>query len=1605
MSSFSIDPGKINAVGTSMDDIARELRQIKNEVSSVKNSLDLSNGTSEYLKSALKKIENSLDREASGSQNIGNALRETVQLYDQTDKMLAGMEIEDNKDMLQEARSILDLIRHWIDMLLELIGVITGGSNNDSAYVGDPVNVCTGNYVSDIHELVFPGRPSLSFVRHYNSLYLQGGPMGPGWSHNYEISLEEGEDFIDLTMGDQWRERFTLGEAGVYISRHNRHSCITVEETGDREERNYTFIHETGTIYHFNAAGQVLQMHMNNGRGISFFYKDGRLATAIDTGKRTLSYTYDDLGNLKQVTDHTGRTITMEYRDGYLAQVISADGRKKDYSYDAEGRLESITDNAGRVVIRNTFDNENRVVLQNLPNDTTMSYSYEGDKITVTDRNGAVTVYKHNERFQITDITQDDGTKKYVYDDNNRRTCVISAEGGEYRQEYDDQGNIVCLSDPMGNRIELQYDKKGLPSTIREKDGGVSYMEYDADGNIVSKKDALGNVTRFEYERGLLTKVIHPDLSEVTFERDENGYVITRRDEEGRCTAYSYDDAGRMVQRTDPGNLVWKYDYDPCDRILSVKNPAEHSCEYSYSETGKIATIRDYDGTMRQWSYNELDLVSSYVNQNGALTAYSYDENGNLSEILLPNGGRIVHSYDGYNRRVSTVDELGLETTYEYDADGKLIRECSGEYVKSLEYDRCGRIVRVCEKDGSVSSVERDVMGHVTQLTRADGSRLAYTYDLLGRCTRRMDAAGAVTEYTYDSMNRIAKISGAGMDLRRYTYYYDGKLKSVRMADGTSLMYEYDEAGDLVCKRAENGYSVSYTYDCLHRKTAMEDSAGRKVSYRYDQAGRVTEFVDSKGNTDRYVYSATGKLLSAEDPTGSIAQYEYDEMDRLSEIMQGEGTDSRWTSFERNNRGQITRVLDSAGNADSYTYNEYGQMILHETPESLHTSYSYDPLGRVNGIIYNDGREVRMSHDAMGRMTDMEDWNGRMKVEYDAMGRPCSVKDTAGKEMHYGWDEAGRRSYTLYPDGKKINYHYNTIGKLEEVRTDAGSIYYSYDEQGRLAEKKSALGSQVYTYTSDGRISGIIYKDQDGEHTSIALQYDACGNIVEKRVLHSRENKEEKCSYEYDAAGRITAVYEDGALVRAYGYDLFGNRIYENNEGSEVFSTYNRLNQLVSRTTGQADSADAAETVLWTYNKDGHAVTMQGKNTSSKMKYDAAGKLAEVLDAEGNKAVYTYDGLGMRCADTQIDSSNVQTGSRVFTYDFSQAHLPMVYSEENGRGTDYIHDGEITAALCGNELHYYQCDQQGSVLYYLTGEGTSHQYRYDEFGRDLTGRAGMEQPFGFTGLPYDKELKSWQTPARTYSPMTGRFLQRDEERYIHIGAPQSNNLYAYCLNNPLLFVDPDGTDCYYFYLPEWENEALADQQMLADQYGYGLDQVHLIPITDNQAMIDGWNGMGTVDGRTVDIDTVVINSHANPYGLGGNTDDFNFDISDINNLDNQSMDQLILYGCNSGHMDYQNENVADAFSRRVDGAPVMASDGSVSMRHSDGTYTSMADNDPFGFFYWVENAGSGRTTNEGWHVYQQVDGETVITPTGMFSLTVVEMINQLSSYRVKENAE
>jgi RHS repeat-associated protein len=78
---------------------------------------------------------------------------------------------------------------------------------------------------------------------------------------------------------------------------------------------------------------------------------------------------------------------------------------------------------------------------------------------------------------------------------------------------------------------------------------------------------------------------------------------------------------------------------------------------------------------------------------------------------------------------------------------------------------------------------------------------------------------------------------------------------------------------------------------------------------------------------------------------------------------------------------------------------------------------------------------------------------------------------------------------------------------------------------------------------------------------------------------------------------------------------------------------------------------------------------------------------------------------------------------------------------------------------------------------------------WDEWGNCLLDTTPGFQPFGFAGSFYDPDLNLHHQGAREYDPTVGRWLQPDP-----LGLEGGLNLYAYCANDPVNYIDYSGAD-------------------------------------------------------------------------------------------------------------------------------------------------------------------------------------------------------------------
>ena len=134
----------------------------------------------------------------------------------------------------------------------------------------------------------------------------------------------------------------------------------------------------------------------------------------------------------------------------------------------------------------------------------------------------------------------------------------------------------------------------------------------------------------------------------------------------------------------------------------------------------------------------------------------------------------------------------------------------------------------------------------------------------------------------------------------------------------------------------------------------------------------------------------------------------------------------------------------------------------------------------------------------------------------------------------------------------------------------------------------------------------------------------------------------------------------------------------------------------------------------------------------------------------------------------------------------------------------YDHTG-VFAVKHGTQTYFYRKDAQANIVELLDTNGDPVvKYKYDAWGNckvlntsgvEITDDAhiGVLNPFRYRSYYYDTETGFYFLKTRYYDPEIGRFMTIDDISYLDPESINGLNLYAYCLNNPIKYSDPNGT--------------------------------------------------------------------------------------------------------------------------------------------------------------------------------------------------------------------
>ncbi|MCP5013378.1 MAG: hypothetical protein GY942_25670 [Aestuariibacter sp.] len=1277
------------------------------------------------------------------------------------------------------------------DSIFSVNSAVGDGVSTYGTTAFDPVNMVTGNMYHNETDIGLASRGlPLLFKRTYNSRNPEDGPLGWGWTHSLNQTLE----FVDTdnsgkantiiwTNGTGSTKYIDLAAStavvggvlnitsdkvsvpdGFYFQLQRPHSGGSAQEIEITEK--------SGITYHFQAVNgsdgdiaRFTRITDRNGHSINLGYSGTKLTTVTDPDNRVISLTYyPNTNRIHTITLNWDGTVHEYFYDasGNLSAYRNPLDRDKgidssNYSYYSESdghnlnhRLESFAYANGYQMTFDYYVNGKAYRHYNAEGETaTFTYNDFRREATTVDELGRQQRYIFNKDGLPVEITDTLGGKEiYAYEDPNDpmlRTSVISAMGYETQYSYDTNGNLTSQTMPSGDTVTFaHYNAFGQPQLIKNALGNYTLKRYNGNGNLTDTlafKAGFGaSINPATFNPGTNSTQI---LSWTQLEYDSNGKLERRRqikdfsdDTTGPYTEFDYTDSANNTEGVTPTSVSYFGDVDGDGSISPNEGLGTYSSQY------------DTQGR----------LISGF---NSALYPVNY-------------------RYDTAGHLIEGTDSLGGTRTFNYDASGlltgqSLLASTNGQVAlvdnSVIMYDNVNRRIATTDASGAISNLEYDDAGNLKKATSPDGYSIFFDYDAKNRVTTAYDEEGNTVERKLDLIGRVKQLINPNGDITDYSYYgpeQNGRVQRITDAENRWTEFDYNAAGQV---------------------TRVLDNAGRETLSDYDAIGRVVRVVSPE-----FTDSVLGDIRP-------VTTYEYNSLGHQTHVYAGytnaagEATADSVGLEARNEYddfGRLLKKFDAANNQWQITeYDVHGNVLASSDPLLQITTASYG----FGGVLENQSttgpggvsagtESIAYERNALGQPETITSANLAYGYQYDTAHRLEKVTDSRGGNfVEYDYSIGGMLNSITDNHGNKTAYLYDPVGRLTGIRTpDKGLISYVYDAGGRLQQKVFPNDLvTAYQYFKDNRVKSIATTDGSGsELIRHDYTYNSAGDA--ETASHSLSGDSQTRRYEYDGLGRLTKERDITNIIDLdqITYDPYGNRRQRTVDGQTYFYSHNNLHQITEIRQGSSGGSVIAS---FTYDDNGNMTGKTYEGITTTIGYDALDRVNSVGKTGLASEQYAYD-HGIRRIQKTV-------GGVATNYHYSGPDIIGEYNGGNWSTTQavYAHGAAMDdplLRLAANDPRYYHGDVLGSVVGMSDNTGAlTATNRYDAWG-NVTASTGTTAQYGYTGRePNANGLIYYRS--RYYDPQIGRFTQPDPKGFI-----DGINRYTYVLNSPVNYVDPWG---------------------------------------------------------------------------------------------------------------------------------------------------------------------------------------------------------------------
>jgi RHS repeat-associated protein len=993
-----------------------------------------------------------------------------------------------------------------------------------------------------------------------------------------------------------------------------------------------------------------------------------------------------------------------------------------------------------------------------------------------------------------------------------------------------------CPPDVHGVVGQACYVSKTAATTTLPLPGGTSLNQttkYTWDtshfGNLMQKSEwnfytgslpaTADRTTAYTYQTGTsyFTDNILNRPMNITV-TDKNGHTVSQtiNSYDASITSVTgithHDDSNYGTGNTTRGNLT------QVQRLISGTSNYLTTSK-TYDTTGEVLTSNDSNGNQTSYGYADNLFKDSGDSSNPLPFTPPSPTNAYPTTITQ---GSLVSTFGYYwgKGQKALFKDPNLQTTYYhfYDPLDRPTSTRMPDQGWTYSVYPSGSETEVDTGIGITGTTLTTSCPSSSNICRHDETLL----DGLGRVTSKLlvsDPVGQVTVATiYDSNGRILKVSNPYRSTSDSTYgfetpTYDGLNRKIQVlhADGSVSKTYYGAAvstgGGLSSQLCSSTYGLGYP-------VLKVDEAGNKLQPWTDGFGRLIEVDEPNSN---------GTL--------SVATcYSYDLNNNLTGVAQGTVT----RSFSYDLLSRLTSATNPESGVINYYYTTVGGSLCSGDPsavcrrtdaKSVTTTYAYDTLNRLTSKTYSDSTPtVSYSYDQttcigtspcfnLGRRTAMTDAAtiaiGSEKWSYDRLGRMWGDQRTTNgvtKQTTYTYNYDGSLATLKYPSQTIVSYVPNAAEQPISVTDTTNSIVYatngSYTPNGALMTLSNSTQFNstfiynsrlqpcwIYTTAAPNSLaatSGCGATATTG--TVLDLKYNfnvGTGDNGNVAGITNNRDATRSQTFTYDPLNRIFTAQTTSTFStspancwgESFHYDQWGNFL----SIGVSSSAYNGCTQ-ESLSIAVNGSNQISSPTGYVYDADGNLITVPAPGGAS-YTYNAENEMTSTAGV-----TYTYDGNGRRVEKSSGKLYWYGSGGEVLDETDLSGNLT----------SEYVFFGAKRIARRdspSNNVFYYFSDHLGTSRKIVQSGQTSSCYEADfyPFGAERAPIANTcPQNYKFTGKERDGESGLDNFVARYDSSSLGRFISPDSPSYSNHNNPQSWNLYAFALNNPVTFRDADG---------------------------------------------------------------------------------------------------------------------------------------------------------------------------------------------------------------------